>query len=261
MSRSCPHAWKGGSSQSSGRGRAGTISIPCLNGARSTWQPPARRRSRSRGWTNTGRSSGSRRAPPPRELGTPSSPAMKSSTSRMDRRERSSWSGRPGAVETERAMTRVTSGRGAVLFIFITVLVDTIGLGIILPVLPELIMELTGEGLSRASIYGGWVWFIYAPVQFFCAPPLRNLSDRFGRRPVILFSLLALGLDYLIMGLAPTIAWLFVGRTVSGIPGASYSPAYAHLSDIRPPENRAPTFDVTSAGFWVGLVIGPRNSV
>src|SRR5207247_4640686 len=102
----------------------------------------------------------------------------------------------------------------SVVFIFITVLVDAVGFGIILPVLPELIMELTGEGLSRASIYGGWLWFIYAVMQFFCAPVLGNLSDRFGRRPVILFSLLALGLDYLIMGLAPTIAWRFVGRPV-----------------------------------------------
>ena len=154
-------------------------------------------------------------------------------------------------------MTRVTSGRGAVLFIFITVLVDTIGLGIILPVLPELIMELTGEGLSRASIYGGWLWFIYAVMQFFCAPVLGNLSDRFGRRPVILFSLLALGLDYLIMGLAPTIAWLFVGRTVSGMAGASYSPAYAYLADISPPEKRAQNFGIVGAGFGMGFIIGP----
>ena len=154
-------------------------------------------------------------------------------------------------------MTRTTAGNGAVLFIFITVLVDSIGFGLILPVLPELIMQLTGEGLSRASIYGGWLWFAYAVMQFFCAPVLGNLSDRFGRRPVILFSLFALGLDYLIMGVAPTIGWLFVGRTVAGIAGASYTPAYAYLADISPPERRAQNFGLVGAGFGMGFIIGP----
>jgi DHA1 family tetracycline resistance protein-like MFS transporter len=110
--------------------------------------------------------------------------------------------------------------KSAVVFIFMTVLIDNIGLGLILPVLPELIMHLTGEGLSRASIYGGWLWFTYAMMQFFCAPVLGGLSDRFGRRPVILFSLLALGIDYLVMGFAPSITWLFVGRTMAGMAGA-----------------------------------------
>src|SRR2546429_9892053 len=100
----------------------------------------------------------------------------------------------------------------AVLCIFVTVLQDSIGFGIILPVLPGLIMELTGKGLSAAAIYGGWLWFVFAVLQFFCAPLLGNLSDQYGRRPVILFFLFALGLDYLVMGLAPTIAWVFVGR-------------------------------------------------
>lgn len=154
-------------------------------------------------------------------------------------------------------MTRTTAGKGAVLFIFATVLVDTIGFGIILPVLPALIMELTGEGLSRASIYGGWLWFIYAVMQFFCAPILGNLSDRFGRRPVILFALLALGLDYLIMGLAPTIVWLFVGRTVAGMAGASFTPAYAYLADVSPPEKRTQNFGLVGAAFGVGFIVGP----
>src|SRR5258705_9436724 len=115
--------------------------------------------------------------------------------------------------------------KNKIVFILVTVLVDAIGFGIILPVLPKLIMKLTGEGLSRASIYGGWLWFMYAVMQFFCAPVLGNLSDRFGRRPVILYSLFALGLDYLVMGFAPSIGWLFVGRTLAGMAGASYTPA------------------------------------
>ena len=148
-------------------------------------------------------------------------------------------------------------GRSAVIFIFMTVLVDTIGLGMILPVVPELIRELTGEGLSRASIYGGWLWFAYAVMQFFCAPVLGNLSDRFGRRPVILFSLFALGLDYLIMGLAPTLVWLFAGRTIAGMAGASYTPAYAYLADVSPPDRRAQNFGLVGAAFGTGFILGP----
>src|SRR5438034_3247672 len=149
------------------------------------------------------------------------------------------------------------AGHGAFVFVFVAVLVDSIGFGIILPVLPRLIMQLTGVSVDRAAAYGGWLSFVYALMQFFCAPVLGNLSDRFGRRPVILFSLLALGLDYLIMGLAPTIAWLFVGRTVSGMAGASYSPAYAYLADISPPEKRAQNFGIVGAGFGMGFIIGP----
>src|SRR5579864_3298410 len=108
-------------------------------------------------------------------------------------------------------------GRGAFIFIFIAVLVDSIGFGIILPVLPRLIMQLTGVGIDRAAAYGGWLAFCYAATQFFCAPVLGNLSDAFGRRPVLLFALAALGCDYFIMGLAPTIAWLFIGRVIAGV--------------------------------------------
>jgi DHA1 family tetracycline resistance protein-like MFS transporter len=144
-----------------------------------------------------------------------------------------------------------------VLFIFTTVLVDAIGFGIIMPVLPELIMKLTGEGLARASIDGGWLWFAYAVTQFFCAPVLGNLSDRFGRRPVILFSLLAFGIDYLIMGFAPTLLWLFVGRSMAGMAGASFTPAYAYLADVSPPERRAQNFGLIGAAFGAGFVLGP----
>lgn len=154
-------------------------------------------------------------------------------------------------------MTRTPAGTSAVLFIFTTVLLDTVGFGIILPVLPALIVQLTGEGLSRASEYGGWLWFVYAVMQFFCAPVLGNLSDRFGRRPVILFALSALGVDYLIMGLAPTLAWLFVGRTVAGMAGASFTPAYAYLADVSPPQRRAQNFGLVGAAFGMGFIIGP----
>ena len=112
------------------------------------------------------------------------------------------------------------TGRKAILFIFITVLVDSIGFGIILPVMPELIMELTGADLSAASRYSGWLYFAFASVQFFCAPILGNLSDRFGRRPVLLSCLLAFGLDYIVMGISRTIGWLFFGRIVAGTQGA-----------------------------------------
>jgi MFS transporter, DHA1 family, tetracycline resistance protein len=144
-----------------------------------------------------------------------------------------------------------------VVFIFITVLVDAIGFGIILPVLPELIMKLTGEGLSQASVYGGWLWFAYAVMQFFCAPVLGNLSDRYGRRPVILFSLLTFGIDYLIMGFAPTLFWLFVGRSIAGMAGASFTPAYSYLADVSPPETRAQNFGLIGAAFGTGFVLGP----
>src|SRR5262245_6254251 len=147
--------------------------------------------------------------------------------------------------------------RSSVLFIFITVLIDSIGIGIIMPVLPELIMELTGQGVSRASMYGGGLWFVYAVMQFFCAPVLGNLSDRFGRRPVILFALSALGVDYLIMGLAPSLIWLFVGRTIAGMAGASFTPAYAYLADVSPPDRRAQNFCLVGAACGLGFVIRP----
>ena len=147
--------------------------------------------------------------------------------------------------------------RSSVLFIFVVVLIDVIGFGLIIPVVPRLVMDLTGEGLSRAAIYGGWLWFAYAITQFFSAPVLGNLSDRVGRRPVLLCALAALGVDYIIMGFAPTIAWLFVGRTLAGIAGASFIPAYAYLADITPPERRAQNFGIVGAAFGLGFIIGP----
>jgi DHA1 family tetracycline resistance protein-like MFS transporter len=145
----------------------------------------------------------------------------------------------------------------ALAFIAVTLLLDTIGFGLIMPVYPRLLVELTGESLSRAAVYGGWLGFVYAAIQFISAPILGNLSDRYGRRRVLLFAVGALGIDYIVMGLAPTLAWLFVGRAIAGAAGASFTPAYAYVADISPPEKRAQNFGVVSAAFGIGFIIGP----
>lgn len=153
-------------------------------------------------------------------------------------------------------MTR-TPGRHALVFVGITVLLDIVGFGLILPVLPRLLVELTGDSVSQAAIDGGWLAFVYAAMQFVCAPILGNLSDRFGRRPVLLFAVGALGVDYLVMANAPTLAWLFLGRTIAGMAGASFTPAYAYVADVSPPEKRAQSFGLISAAFGVGFILGP----
>lgn len=142
-------------------------------------------------------------------------------------------------------------------FIFVTILVDVIGLGIIIPILPELIQSLTGEGLSAASRYGGWLIFTYALMQFLFAPVLGALSDHYGRRRVILFSLFGLSIDYLIHAWAPTITFLFIGRFLAGITGASITAATAYVADISEPEKRAQNFGLISAAFGLGFIIGP----
>src|SRR5215831_14304615 len=150
-----------------------------------------------------------------------------------------------------------TFKRSALIFVFITILIDTIGFGIIVPVMPSLISELTGESVNQAVRYGGWLYFLYAATQFMCAPVIGGLSDRFGRRAILLSSMLALGIDYCVMGFSRTIMWLFVGRFISGIAGATYAPAYALIADISPPEKRAQNFGIVGAAFGAGFVIGP----
>ena len=145
----------------------------------------------------------------------------------------------------------------AIAFIAITLLLDTIGFGLISPVMPKLLVQLTGQDVSHAAMQGGFLSFLYAAMQFLWAPVLGNLSDRFGRRPVLLFSIGALGVDYLVMGSAPTLGWLFVGRAISGMAGASFTPAYAYVADISPPERRAQNFGLISAMFGLGFIIGP----
>jgi DHA1 family tetracycline resistance protein-like MFS transporter len=154
-------------------------------------------------------------------------------------------------------VTHRPAGDRALIFVAITVLLDVMGFGLIIPVLPALLVELTGEGVSQAAIYGGWLSFTFAIIQFVCAPVLGNVSDRFGRRPVLLLAVAMLGVDYLIMGFAPTLGWLFLGRALSGIAGASFTPAYAYAADVSAPENRARSFGLVSAAFGVGFTLGP----
>ncbi|WP_298299192.1 TCR/Tet family MFS transporter [Hydrotalea sp.] len=142
-------------------------------------------------------------------------------------------------------------------FIFITLLIDVTGFGIIIPVLPKLIEQLIHGNLSQASNYGGWLLFVYAVMQFVCAPILGNLSDRYGRRPVLLFSLFGFGMDYLLQGVAPNIFWLFVGRFIAGITGGSFTTASAYIADISTPEKRAQNFGMIGAAFGLGFIIGP----
>ena len=154
-------------------------------------------------------------------------------------------------------MKQSLASRHALAFIFVTVLIDAMGLGIIIPVLPKLITTLAHEGLDDAARTGSYLWFAYAGMQFLFAPVLGNLSDRFGRRPVLIISLAGICIDYMIMGFAPTVAWLFLGRTLSGMAGASYSTAAAYIADVSSAERRAQSFGLIGAAFGVGFVIGP----
>ncbi|TJZ60662.1 TCR/Tet family MFS transporter [Sphingobacterium olei] len=142
-------------------------------------------------------------------------------------------------------------------FIFITVVIDTIGLGIIIPVMPKLIQELIHGDISEASQYGGWLVFAYAFTQFFFASVLGSLSDRFGRRPVLLISLFGFCINYLLMGFAPSMFWLFMGRLIAGVTGASHTVAAAYIADISTPQNKAQNFGLLGAAFGVGFIIGP----
>jgi DHA1 family tetracycline resistance protein-like MFS transporter len=142
-------------------------------------------------------------------------------------------------------------------FIFITLLIDVTGFGIIIPVLPKLITQLIHGDLSDASRIGGWLLFAYSLMQFVCAPILGNLSDKYGRRPVLLFSLFGFGIDYILQGFAPNIYWLFLGRIIAGITGGSFTTASAYIADVSTPEKRAQNFGMIGAAFGIGFIIGP----
>lgn len=152
----------------------------------------------------------------------------------------------------------MTKNRNAAVgFIFITLLIDVIGFGIIIPVMPKLISQLKQVDISSASTYGSFLMFAYAAVQFICAPILGNLSDKYGRRPVLLFSLFGFGIDYLFLALAPTYGWLFIGRIIAGITGASFTTGAAYIADVSTAENRSKNFGMIGAAFGLGFIIGP----
>jgi MFS transporter, DHA1 family, tetracycline resistance protein len=142
-------------------------------------------------------------------------------------------------------------------FVLLTVFIYSVGFGIIMPVLPKLIMELEGVSLSEATALGAWVGASYAIFQFLMGPMIGNLGDRFGRRPIFLFSLAGFGLDFLLMGLAPSIIWLFIGRSIAGGLGAIFGPANAAMADMSSAENRAATFGKVNAAFGFGFIMGP----
>ncbi|MCY4276623.1 MAG: TCR/Tet family MFS transporter [Gammaproteobacteria bacterium] len=154
-------------------------------------------------------------------------------------------------------MKPLASNAQAKNFLLISAGLDSVGLGIIVPVLPELLMELTGAGLGVAAEYGGWLLMLYAGIQFLIAPVLGSLSDRFGRRPVLLVSLFAFSLDYLAMALAPTLAWLFIARAIAGVCGATYSTLTAYIADTTGEEERAKYIGYLSAAWGVGFIFGP----
>ena len=147
--------------------------------------------------------------------------------------------------------------RATVAFIFITVLIDVLAIGLIIPVLPRLVQDFMGGDTARAASMFGLFGTSWALMQFLASPILGSLSDRFGRRPIILLSCLGLGLDYVFMALAPSLGWLFVGRLFSGITAATFSTALAYISDVTPPEKRVASFGIMGAAFGLGFVLGP----
>ncbi len=149
------------------------------------------------------------------------------------------------------------ASKAALSFVFVMVVLDVMAIGIIIPVLPKLVESMAGGDTARAAaIYGifGTAWGL---MQFVFSPVLGALSDRFGRRPVLLFSTLGLGLDYVLMAVAPNLVWLFIGRIVSGITAATFSTANAYIADVTPPEQRAGAFGLIGAAFGIGFVLGP----
>ncbi len=147
--------------------------------------------------------------------------------------------------------------KSSMVFVFLVVLIDMLGFGIIMPVLPKLITDITGESISNAAVYAGWLAFAYAVMQFVFGPIVGNLSDRYGRRPVLLAALGGYAIAYVLMGFAPTLLWLFIARIVAGIMGASFSTAYAYIADISSARQRSQNFGLIGAAFGLGFIFGP----
>jgi DHA1 family tetracycline resistance protein-like MFS transporter len=154
-------------------------------------------------------------------------------------------------------MTGIPIRRAAFTFIFITVLLDMLALGIVVPVMPKLVLDFVGGDAVKGADYLGLFGTVWALMQFLCSPIHGALSDRFGRRPIILLSNFGLGLDYILMALAPTLSWLFVGRIISGVTAASVSTAYAYVADVTAPDKRAKLFGMLGVAFGFGFVGGP----
>ncbi|MBD8892375.1 TCR/Tet family MFS transporter [Roseibium litorale] len=154
-------------------------------------------------------------------------------------------------------MGEPVSTRKALIFIFATVTINSMGIGLIMPVLPSLLVELTGDTVGEAARWGGALSVVYALMQFLCGPTLGNLSDRYGRRPVLLISMLVLAVDYMIMAMAGSLAILFIGRTLSGVAGANFSSASAYIADVSTKEQRARNFGLIGAAFGIGFILGP----
>lgn len=147
--------------------------------------------------------------------------------------------------------------KAAIGFVFITLFLDILGIGLIIPILPRLVEEFQGGDVAAAAHTVGWLAALYSLMQFLFAPVLGSLSDRYGRRPVILASLFGSGLDYLLLAFAPNLAWFFVGRIISGITGANITAASAYIADVSPPEKRAANFGMIGAAFGLGFIAGP----
>lgn len=147
--------------------------------------------------------------------------------------------------------------RASIWVVFAIVLIDMLGFGIVMPVLPGLIMDLGRVPVDTAAVYAGWLGAGYAAMQFVFAPIIGSLSDRFGRRPVLLAALLGYGIDYAVMGFAPSLWWLVIGRVAAGITGASYSTAYAYIADVTAPDKRAAGFGLMGMAFGLGFIVGP----
>jgi DHA1 family tetracycline resistance protein-like MFS transporter len=163
----------------------------------------------------------------------------------------------PFSVTTPPTTPGGSGRRAALAFIFFTILIDVLAFGVIIPVLPHLVEDFVGGDTSMAAYWVGVFSVSFAIVQFFSAPIQGALSDRFGRRPVILISCLGLGVDFIFMALAPSLAWLFVGRIISAIASASFTTANAYIADITAPEDRAKSYGMIGAAFGLGFVIGP----
>ncbi|WP_316829428.1 TCR/Tet family MFS transporter [Pedobacter aquatilis] len=146
--------------------------------------------------------------------------------------------------------------QSAMIFIMITLLIDCTGFGIIIPVLPNLIKEFTGGDTSVAADYGGYLMVAFALPQFIFSPILGGLSDKYGRRPILLFSLFGLGMDYLFLSFAPSVFWFFIGRIIAGITGASFTTGMAYIADISTPEKKAQNFGLVGAAFGLGFILG-----